>query len=126
LVRGLLISEIAAGSPAEKAGLQTGTLPVAIKGESWLLGGDILVSINGQEVRTPEQCLKVVKKLAVGRMVELGIVRDGKLKRISVMVEEHPLSLSGTTQPKGPERVDFQPLEWTSPDRWPVNADRAF
>jgi len=26
------------------------------------------------------------------------------------MVEERPLSLSGTTQPKGPERVDFQPL----------------
>jgi len=58
--------------------------------------------------------------------VELGIVRDGRLKRISVMVEEHPLSLSGTTQPKGPERVDFQPLDWTSPDRWPVHADRAF
>ena len=126
LVKGLLISEIAAGSPAEKAGLQTGRLPVAIKGESWLLGGDILVSVNGQEVRTPEQCLTVVKKLAVGRMVELGIVRDGRLNRISVMVEEHPLSLSGTTQPKGPERVDFQPLDWTSPDRWPVNTDRAF
>jgi len=30
------------------------------------------------------------------------------------MVEERPLSLSGTTQPKGPERVDFQPLDWTS------------
>ena len=99
---------------------------MAIKGESWLLGGDILVSINGQEVRTPEQCHKVVKKLAVGRMVELGIVRDGRLKRISVMVEEHPLSLSGTTQSKGPERVDFQPLDWTRPDRWPVHADRAF
>ena len=126
LVKGLLISEIAAGSPAEKAGLQTGTLPVSIKGESWLLGGDILVSVNGQEVRTPEQYLKVVKKLAVGRMVELGIVRDGRLNRISVMVEEHPLSPSGTTQPKGPERVDFQPLDWTSPVRWPVNADRAF
>jgi len=60
-LKGLLISEIAAGSPAEKAGLQTGTLPMAIKGESWLLGGDILVSVNGQEVRTPEQYLKAVK-----------------------------------------------------------------
>ena len=120
LVKGLLISEIAAGSPAEKAGLQTGTLPVAINGESWLLGGDILVSVNGQEVRTSEQYLKVVKKLEVGRIVELGIMREGRLHRLSVMVEERPLLPSGASQPKGPERVDFKPLDWTSPERGPA------
>jgi serine protease Do len=126
LVKVLLFSEISAVSPAEKVGLQTGTFPVVIKGESWLLGGDILVSVNGQEVRTPEQYRKVVKRLEVGRIVELGIMRHGRLQRISVMVEERPLLPSGMTQPKGPERVDFQPLVWASPERGPVNADRAF
>lgn len=126
LVKGVLISEIAAGSPAEKAGLQTGTLPVAIKGESWLLGGDILVSVNGHEVGTPEQYLDVVKGLKVGRIVELGIMRGGRVHRISVMVEERPLWQSGTTQPKGRERVEFGLLDRTAPDRGPVNTDRVF
>ena len=63
LVSGLLIIDVDDGSPAETIGLRAGELDVTIEGEPWVLGGDILVAVNGQDVKTSEQYAKVFRQL---------------------------------------------------------------
>jgi len=52
LVSGLLIIDVDERSPADAIGLRAGKLDVTIEGESWVLGGDILIR---QDVKTGEQ-----------------------------------------------------------------------
>ena len=51
LVDGFLVETIEPGSPAAKAGLHEGELLIAIAGEEFLFGGDIITAANGQGTR---------------------------------------------------------------------------
>ena len=54
LVEGLLVEVVEPGSPAEKAGVEGGTMELSLGGTSVLLGGDIVVSINGAPTTASE------------------------------------------------------------------------
>ena len=49
-VEALLVEELEDGSPAALAGPRVGTRRVVVDGISWLLGGDIVVAIQGNPV----------------------------------------------------------------------------
>src|SRR5690348_7807138 len=66
LTKGIVVSGIAKGSPAEKAGLRSGQMDVSVNGERWLLGGDIVVAINAHPVTTAEEFSKAIQDLEVG------------------------------------------------------------
>lgn len=53
-------------SPADKAGL---------------VGGDILINIDGHEVRNTSDMLDLLRQLPVGKNIEVNYVRDGEAKR---------------------------------------------
>jgi len=44
---GLLVQRVAAGSPAEQLGLRGGSVPATIGEESLLLGGDVILAVDG-------------------------------------------------------------------------------
>ncbi|MBI3603472.1 MAG: trypsin-like peptidase domain-containing protein [Nitrospirae bacterium] len=110
--KGLLVAGVATGSPAEKIGLRGGELNVAVNGDPWILGGDILVAVNGFEVKSPEQYVTVFKSLKVGQTIDLKIKRDGAYRLLTVTLEERPHPKMTPGQPRGPERVEFRPLSW--------------
>ncbi len=112
LTKGLLIADVAKGSPAEKAGLQAGDLHVTLNGDQWVIGGDILVAVNGLDVRSAEQYVQVIKDLKVGQTVALKVKRDGTYRTVSVTLAERPSPEMPPAQPKTPERVEFRPLDW--------------
>ncbi len=70
---GVLVADIAAGSPAEKAGLKQ---------------NDILVSYDDQRLFAPEQFVKLVRYDKPDRQVKLGVVHDGKSEEIKVALGE--------------------------------------
>jgi S1-C subfamily serine protease len=100
LAGGLLIVDVDDGSPAEKIGLRAGALSVAIEEEPWVLGGDIIVAINGQDVKTAEQYKKVLQQLQAKQTIVLTVFRDGASYSVSVKLEERPTQPYSKPQPK--------------------------
>lgn len=111
LTKGLLIADVAKGSPADKAGLQPGEVHVTLNGDPWVLGGDILVAVNGADVRSAEQYVQVFKDLQVGQTIALKIKRDGKYQTVTVTLAERPHPETAPALPRTPERVEFRPLD---------------
>jgi serine protease Do len=111
LASGWLVEDIEEGSPAEKAGLLTGDLNVTIEGVPWVLGGDIIQEINGEDVTTAEQHAETLKKLKVGDVVELSIVRDGARHKILATVQERPRAQALSSKAKGQEEITGPPFK---------------
>lgn len=106
MVSGILIQDVEETSPAEKAGLRAGQLDVVIEGEPWVLGGDILVEIDGHEVKSAEQYTHVLQPLRAEQVVELKIFKDGDFQIRSVTLGERPTSTPLQQRPK----TDVPPL----------------
>lgn len=48
---GYLVQKVAANSPAARIGLQAGLIPAEIAGQDLLIGGDIILGLEGMEVK---------------------------------------------------------------------------
>lgn len=72
---GALVADVFKGDPADKAGIKT---------------GDVIIEINGQEITNTHELLKVVAGIAVGKEVEVKIIRNGKTKILPVRITERP------------------------------------
>ena len=70
---GALVASVVQGSPAERAGVKT---------------GDIISSINGTAVKTAGELRNLVGMLRVGEKVDIGLLRDGKQRRLVAAVSE--------------------------------------
>jgi serine protease Do len=90
LAPGYLIEIVYDGSPAERVGIRGGTLSVIVQGEEYLIGGDILTSIENTSIRTHQEYLAKVKSLRPGQRVRLTILRDGQRREVTLTVGERP------------------------------------
>jgi S1-C subfamily serine protease len=79
-IQGIVIYDVAEGSPAEKAGLEGVR---ASRGRRVLLG-DVIVSVEGTRVRSAEELLDAFDQAGPGKEVTLGVVRDGKEREVRV------------------------------------------
>jgi len=91
LVPGFLVETIEPGSPAQKAGLRGGELPIKIAGMEFLLGGDIITSANDFPLTNPEDFVTFVRSLKVGDKVRLLIFREGKTRKVEFVLPERPI-----------------------------------
>jgi serine protease Do len=91
LESGLLVEVVEPGSPAELAGVQGGQLDLIIAGHGLLIGGDIVVEMNGQALKTPEQVSRAMRSLQVGESVRLKLFREGETREVKLDLPERPL-----------------------------------
>jgi S1-C subfamily serine protease len=87
---GLLVDTVQAGSGAAKAGLRASTNQVTVSGESWPLGGDIIVSVDGRPTPSLEALRDVVAAKRPGDTIKLRIVRDSKHRTLSIKLGRQP------------------------------------
>lgn len=88
---GVLVSEVTADSPAEKAGIRGGTREVSIRGDLVRQGGDIIVSIDGHETNQFEDLLSyIVMETEVGQEIAVAIIRDGEERVVKVVLGARP------------------------------------
>jgi serine protease Do len=91
LVDGLLVEVIEPGGPAEAAGIRGGSLEVTLGTTSFLLGGDIVTSINDTPMNDPENLKLVMRALTVGSKVKVALYREGKVREVEYVLPERPL-----------------------------------
>jgi S1-C subfamily serine protease len=72
---GLLIDSVVPNSAAEQAGLRPGRRTVIVGGESWRLGGDIIVAVDGESVTTPERLRAILARKRPGDEIEVTVYR---------------------------------------------------
>jgi len=99
LVEGLLVEVIEPGSPAEKAGMRGGEMELTIGGSSVLLGGDIVVNLNGTPMNQPEKLSSIMRGLKVGSVLKLKVYRQGKYLDLQYTLPERPLLPGDLSEP---------------------------
>ena len=77
---GLLVQRIAAGSPAEQAGLRAGTTRARIGREELIVGGDIVLEVMGVPVQASglEPVKETLTGLRPGQTVDIVVLRGGQ------------------------------------------------
>jgi putative serine protease PepD len=88
---GLMIETIEPGSPAEATGLQGGALPLAIGAQEFLLGGDVIVKVNGQPLSTMDAVTRIARSLKVGDKLSVEYWRAGQVRTVTVVLPERPM-----------------------------------
>ena len=76
--KGLLVQSVQPGSGAAKAGLKAGTTQVVLAGESYNLGGDIIVEAGRRPVASLDRLRDVVAAKKPGDKLRLVVYRNGK------------------------------------------------
>lgn len=75
---GVLIESTVQNGPAANAGIRGSTTLVTIEGQQYLVGGDIIVSINGTRIINDDALASYLEEHTVaGQTVTLGIIRGG-------------------------------------------------
>jgi S1-C subfamily serine protease len=88
---GFLIETIEPGSPAEKLGLRGGSLPVVIGVQEFLLGGDVIIKVNGEHLLTMDAVTRIARSLKVGDKLTVEYWRAGQVKTATVILPERPM-----------------------------------
>ena len=90
---GVVVSQVLEDSPAALAKIQT---------------GDILVELNGKEIRSPTVLQGIVEQLDISKVYSLSLIRDGKRMTMDISFKEFPkdLGLSNTNGAKPKKQYD--------------------
>lgn len=70
---GVIVSEVVAESPADKAGIKP---------------GDVVVAVNDKKVVTVSQLRNYIGLQRVGEKIDVEVIREGKLKKIKMAISE--------------------------------------
>ena len=91
--RGVLIDSVSPNSPAEEAGLRGSNRQVRIDGQRVSVGGDVIVSVDGQPVNSFGDLLDyIANETSVGQTITLGVLRDGRRIDVPVRLGTRPHS----------------------------------
>jgi serine protease Do len=70
---GVVVEDVTAESPAEKAGIRK---------------GDVIVEFDGERVRSARQLTRLVQETPAGRAVQVALLRDGQRTTVTVTPDE--------------------------------------
>lgn len=90
--QGILVEQVEAGSPAAKAGIQGGSNPINLGGQEILVGGDIILAINGNQTSQLSDLQAFLQQANPGEKVTLDILRNGQEMQVEVTLEALPSS----------------------------------
>jgi len=85
---GLLIQRVTPGGAAERAGLRGGNEQAYVGNTLILLGGDLIVAINDQQVTDQQDVSVIMDKLQAGDIVSVTIVRDRRKMTFKLQLTE--------------------------------------
>jgi S1-C subfamily serine protease len=87
---GGLLSEVVSGGPADKAGLRGSDGRVTFQAQPFQTGGDVILSVDGQRIISPNDLARVISFHKPGETVSVEILRDNKRERVEVTLGKRP------------------------------------
>ena len=86
----LLVQRVAAGSPAARAGIRAGSVRANIEGEDLILGGDLILAINGLPFEATggnySRIYASMAKLKPGDNMEFKVARQGRVLTLTTPI----------------------------------------
>ena len=89
---GLLVASVCAKTGASAAGLRGAKQQVTVAGDTWPLGGDIIVKADGITVGSVDMLRQIVAQKKPGQTIPLEVVRGDKTLTLHVKLGRQPLS----------------------------------
>ena len=88
---GFLIVTVVENSPASKAGLIGSEKIIEVQGVNYPMGGDIILSVDGIDVRKIDDILIHLQRAkSVGDEMVLEILRDNRTTNVTIVLQERP------------------------------------
>jgi S1-C subfamily serine protease len=89
--KGVLVMTVVKGSPADKAGLMGSSQSIIVDDVELLVGGDVILSIDGNDVRKIDDVLmQLQREKSVGDVLNLGVLREGQMINVVLTLEKRP------------------------------------
>ncbi|MBS1805553.1 MAG: trypsin-like peptidase domain-containing protein [Acidobacteria bacterium] len=85
---GFLVEEVLPGSPAQAAGLRAGSRMVTITDKPHVLGGDIIVAVNGEPFTSAVQLAQTLLRSRPGQELRFSVYRQGRTLDIELPLEK--------------------------------------
>jgi 2-alkenal reductase len=113
--RGVLVSTVRPGTPAEEAGLVGSDVTAEVDGAQMLIGGDVITAINQYPVNDFEDLVAYLARYTtVGDEVTLDLVRDGKETSVNLTLAARPSTESEiASQQRGQVDLGVQGMDLT-------------
>jgi S1-C subfamily serine protease len=92
---GVLVESVTNESGADEAGLKGGKTQVVVAGQTYVLGGDIIVAYDGEKISSIEELRDAIAGHKPGDKVSLVIYRDAKQTGVTVTLARQPASPQG-------------------------------
>ena len=85
---GFLVERVAGGSPGAGLGLRTGSIRVTIGGEPVILGGDVILEVQGIAIAegSLDRIVTALARLSEGDLLRIKVLRDGRVLELSSRV----------------------------------------
>ena len=85
---GVLIQKVVPGGAAERAGLRGGTQQRYLGNQPIMIGGDLIVAIDGQQVADPQDINAIMDKHQAGDTVSVTVVRGRRQITVKLVLGE--------------------------------------
>lgn len=112
-LKGAVVEEVIPNAPAAKAGLKE---------------GDVILTVNGKVLDSPQSLRRMVATYGVGRKMALGVLRGGKQLNVEVTIETQPSDFFSRRDPRPAEPetepVSLEKLGLEVADFTPAEAER--
>jgi S1-C subfamily serine protease len=87
---GVLVDQVQTQGPAAEAGLRGSDTPATINGQEILVGGDVIVAVDGQSVEDIQMLQQLLAERQPGDEIDVTILRDGAERTLSLTLGERP------------------------------------
>jgi S1-C subfamily serine protease len=87
---GALVARVVDGGPADEAGITAGDDELRFQGQQVTAGGDVIVSVDGEEVVEESDLAEAIAERKPGDTVVLEVLRDGETDEVELELGDRP------------------------------------
>lgn len=89
-IEGALVQEVVSAGPADKGGIRAGSSQATVDGQTIVLGGDIIVNVDGKAIKTNADVAAAIEDDKVGETIQITVQRRGDSKTLRVKLGRRP------------------------------------